>query len=300
MKNYYQGNTLTEYGIIIGLVVVLSVAALTMLGKSTTKVISDGTATLKSKEVGNMMTLNFGGGTSLAARKLVIDPASGLPAIQIMDSSGSGVNTTSTEGMTVSAQTLSTAAQLQEQVLPQITDPATLGWAKEVTELVYYMGGTEGSYEGIPQLDITNGSGMGIHPQSNYTQAAALTDLYGYQDKLLDKLKNPPAKADKAQVAQVTEMAMDAWNHAQGYISKLDPYIDSDGRIDTSDLAKSKLNEGQRKLTTVSYDDIVKLDVLQDNTETVLATGAATGTPTVQSTLETATQLNTTTSGTTP
>lgn len=291
MRNRLQGSTVTEYAIILGLVTVLSIAGLTMLGGSTKGLVQGNTAGLTGKQAQSIVSMEFGGqnssGTSM--RQLVLDPSTGLPTMMVTAGSSSGTNTTSTEGMTAQAQhTIDLASTLQEST-DKITDPATLEWARQITRSVYYLGGAEGSIAGIDALSVTDVREK--NKNITYTDANALKDIYKYQNDLLTMIQNPPAGAD---TATINSLAMDAWNSAQGYVQMLSPYIKTDGSIDNKALTQSDYNTnvGNVKLTKDTYDSLVDYEDLQQNTEQVLNDGSATGTPTVQTTLESGSALD--------
>ncbi|HEY9686592.1 MAG TPA: hypothetical protein V6C52_06415 [Coleofasciculaceae cyanobacterium] len=288
------GGALTEYGLVLSLAVFLAVAALLMLGNSVSDVFQGNSSGLGGSQAQQLVSLKFNQSNIPPGKgKLAVDPATGLPLMQLTDNAVGGVNTTSAEGSIATAtETMSLANQLSSAV-PNITDPATRSWASEITKLAYYLGGTEGSFAGISTLSVNPTSGMG--PKTEYTQAAALSDVYTYQNELLTALQNPPSGANPAEVKMIASLGADAWNNAQGYVTQLSPYLNKNGDLDAKALQKSPLNGDSKKLSNLSYDQIVAYDTLQSQVNQVLADGSASGTPTVQSTLQNATAMTQTT-----
>jgi Flp pilus assembly pilin Flp len=291
MNNRQSGGALTEYGLVLSLVIFLSIAALFLLGDSVTDVFKGNSSVLASSSVQQLVSLQFNQSNIPPGKgKLTIDSVTGWPVMQLSDSNtAGGVNTTSTEGIRATAtNTMDEASQLSS-ALSQISDPDTREWAEQITRLAYYLGGAEGSYAGVSSLAVNPTDDM--HPQADYNQAAALSDIYTYQKALLTVIQYPPSGANPEEVQTIIPLAVNVWNNAQVYVEELTPYFDQNGRLNQNALKDSPLNGGNVKLSNLSYDQIVAYDTLQSKVSQVLADGSASGTTAVQSTLQGATAV---------
>ncbi|HEY9687238.1 MAG TPA: hypothetical protein V6C52_09705 [Coleofasciculaceae cyanobacterium] len=299
MTNRLSGNVLTEYGIIIALVVILAIGAVTLLGRTTSDLFQNTEDQLANPAVKDYMSLQFGSASgnvydaSMGSRVMSLNAQTGMPSIGIATSSSAPVNATSIDGMVTSSQQTLTLATQMDQLALTITDPKTVQWLEKITQYTHYMAGAEGDYSGVQALTVSTPD------SSTYTSANSLMDIYRYQQALEKLINSPPKDASPQDIQQITTLAMDAWNNAETFNAQLQPYLKNNGDIDNGALAKSNLaNSNNGKMTAKKYDQLVKYDTLQQNVVTASSDGSATNTPALQSTLQDAVTLNNTTQST--
>jgi hypothetical protein len=286
------GNTLVEYGICIGLVVVLAGVSLKLLGGTIFELLSHTGKQVSTAQVNNYMSLQFNsnasGNKALPAGIIAINAQTGQAAVPI-NSAAAAVNVSSLDGVTTKAQASVALATKLDDLTESIQDPKVLAWAQKITETSHYISGAEGDYAGVEELTVEIKD-----DKQAYTQANALKDIYTQQLALQKLIDNPPRNANPADVSKVLALANNINANTTPFTDKLDPYLKKDGSIDQGQLSQSHYASNGNdagKMTGAQYNKLVKYDTLQDKVENVLQDGSASGSLGVQSTLQDTSQL---------
>lgn len=283
-----NGNTISEYGIIFALVLILAIAGLSTLGKSIFNGLGKTNSSLAGSQVKNLVTMNFDGGGGTGSKA----GATGTIGGDQVGLSGdmnvtAGVNTTSTDGQQALAGQTVTTAEKMDGIVAQISNPTVKTWASQVAELSHYIGGAEGQVAGVDALTIDSSSMKG---NTVYTDANAVVDINNYQQKLEQLLQNPPKNVNSTAVKQITNLGNRVLANADPFAAQVGQYSKNGSKVDNKLAAQSlNLSKGAH-LTNQSYDKIVDYSTLQANTQQALSDGSATGT--VQTTLQDATAIN--------
>jgi hypothetical protein len=287
------GHALTEYGMLLGLLVLLTYISLSSLGVSVNGLFKASNNQLQSNQFQKYITLSFGtnaGATpsSLSSVKgkepvTTINSDTGLPDTNIVNSATStNTNVSSVDGSTSNAYATVSVAQKLSNLSDQITDPSLTSWYSEITRMAHLLAGAEGDHVGLRALQI-NSVETGV-----YNDGSAFRDIYTYQRTLSSLLANPPAGGNPEQIKQVSQLATEAWDNAQPFTTQLSPYIKPDGTLDTQALANSKLG---KRMSDSTYDSLIPYTSLQDSVASALSDSEAQNHKHVQSTLKDATAL---------
>lgn len=220
------GNTLTEYGLALGLVALLGIGAMQVLGTSTSGTLggvkNNEDSLLKMANLdftGDQAPSLYNGNVEIKGNGYLVltpDPNTGLPVLMMTDSNtGSVKNATSIEGAmwnTLGGVKLgdSLMALAQEQA-----DPAVASHLKLMAEKTYYLGAVEGELDGVQNLERVDSYGN-IH---------ALKDLMRLQSELKTLMENPPAGMTPETIMASMPLAADAYNIAQTYHERLSQYL---------------------------------------------------------------------------
>jgi hypothetical protein len=289
----YLGHALTEYGMLLGLLVILTYASLNSLGISLNGLFKSSNEQLQSKQFQNYVTLSFGANAGPTPSSPspgqgkndvpAINPNTGLPETKAVDSAaGTNTNVSSVDGSTSNAYATVSVAQKLSDLASVITDPALTSWYSEITRMAHLLAGAEGDHVGLKALQI-NSVESGV-----YNDGSAFRDIYNYQRTLSSLLANPPAGGNPEQIKQVSKLGTEAWDNAQPFTTQLSPYIKPDGTLDTQALASSKLG---KKMSDSTYDSLIPYASLQDSVASALTDSETKNHKHVQTTLENATQL---------
>ncbi|MCE3234319.1 MAG: hypothetical protein K0Q50_499 [Vampirovibrio sp.] len=169
-----RGNTLGEYALMFGLLILIAVGAMKLLGGSIDKLFSHPSTTISSHPVQDMVSMKFGSG---AATGIQVGASSSSapgknPSNQklsdqlISDGVSGGTNATSVDGNTGThavIRTLGVAKKLEEMAEEE-TDPSLKEKLMAIAAQAYFLSGGEASLE------------YGQNPGSN-PQLKALADL---------------------------------------------------------------------------------------------------------------------------
>jgi Flp pilus assembly pilin Flp len=227
-----RGNVLTEYGLILGLVVLLSIAGLQVTGGSVSSLL--GGFNRNESSVSRLVSLKFGDGNTATAGQSItngpvslngagyytfeIDPATGLPSLKLTDgNTGAVSNATSVDGQQWNVLGQFHLADSLDKLAAAETNPATAAYLKKLANISYYLGAAEGEADGIPGLELGD----------NYGKLHAAQDIVYYQSQLTQLINNPPAGMDRATLTQATALTADVYNIAQGYNAVLTPMLKS-------------------------------------------------------------------------
>jgi Flp pilus assembly pilin Flp len=227
-----SGNVLTEYGLILGLVVLLGVAGLQVTGGSVSSLL--GGFDRNESSVSRLVSLKFGNSNTATAGQSItsgpvtlngagyytfeIDPATGLPTLKLTDSNTGAVsNATSVDGKQWNILGQFHLADSLDKLAAAETDPATSAYLKQLADISYYLAAAEGEADGIPGLELGD----------NYGKLQAAQDIIQYQSQLTQLISNPPAGMDRATLTQAMALTADVYNIAQGYNVAMSPLLKS-------------------------------------------------------------------------
>jgi|GEM_PF-3524257 len=293
----YRGHALTEYGMLIGILVLLAYIGLNSLGKGTEGLFNASNGQFQSSQFQNYATLSFNPNTGANTNSstyngknavMTVNPNTGLPAMKMVYSAvGTGANVSSVDGNVGNVYATASVAQKLSNLANVVTDPSLASWYSQITQMAHLLAGAEGDHVGLNVLQINS------VPTGIYNDGSAYRDIYNYQRTLSALLANPPAGGNPDQIKQVSMLGADAWNNAQPFAAQLSPYIKQDGTLDTQALANSKLGN---HMSDSSYDSLVSYASLQASVASALTDPAAKQYQPVDSTLVDATTLKATAS----
>jgi Flp pilus assembly pilin Flp len=300
VRHTADGNTLVEYGVILGLVGLLCFAGLKMMGQSSQGVLSQSNQGLQSEAAHNLVTLQFNGApaTNHPQTPLVKD-ATGMPTINLTNGSSSDSNATSAEGLKASAQKNMSTAQRMDQIASATKDPALQKIYSQLVYYTYYLSGAEAAFSGMNSYMPPDAAGLlGLNMVDVYNKANALKDVSTLRQQVAYWAAQIPA-SDGITGAMMSMLAQNVLNNASTY----DPYIAKAGG-DNASLASYQAAYGGDTMilgilpsltTTDSYTEKVSYNALKSQVSTTLATNAASQSQPVQSTMEDATTMDQTT-----
>ena len=294
----YTGQTLAEYGILLGVLGLLAYLGLNSLGLSINGLLKSSGTQVQSNQFQNYLSLSFQASPGSVPNALPayqgknatmsINPTTGLPELKVVNAAAAtNSNVSSVDGNVSNVYATSSVAQQLSNLSGSITDPILIGWYGQITYLAHLLAGAEGDHVGLKVLQIKT------VPTGIYNDGSAYRDVYNYQNQLSDLLANPPAGANPDQIKMVSTLGADAWNNAQPFVAQLSPYIKPDGTLDTQALASSKLG---KNMSDSAYDSLVSYSSLQNSVVSALTDPKAKSYQPVQATITDATTLKTVTS----
>jgi hypothetical protein len=230
MKNPTQGNVLTEYGLILGLIALVGVAAVKTHGLSVSELLGGFD---KSKQpVSHMAELNF----QLTSGKqqtqnpvakgavplkgpgyytVAINPHTGQPILQLTDNNSNAVtNATSIDGSQWNSLGQFRLANSLEDLAAAEQDPAARNYLNKLAKYSYYLGLAEGELDNVPNLQLPD----------NYWHIDALKDVISLKAEIQKLMNNPPSTISQESLTQALPLATDVYNIAQSYSNKLSQY----------------------------------------------------------------------------
>lgn len=210
-----MGNTLSEYALLAGLVLMVALGSIKLLGNSTQgllqntdKSLANDARSLVSLDFGNGKQGKAGGGSGSGLPGNENDSALPNPAfatnvnLAITEGNSSGLNATAAEGATnkIEAvyQNARYALQMEENLSPSM-EPSLYEWASAITRNSKLAAGAEGVLNDMSEFAIgeTNTAlapGMQINPDS------LNNNLIDYQANLMELINNPPPGANSKEV----------------------------------------------------------------------------------------------------
>lgn len=223
-----KGGALTEYGLLIAMVAVVSFLSLGFLGQSQSGLTKAGADSLASKPVQDMMSLNFGQSSGSAGGgkgfyQLVTDPLTGNPSLVLVESNtGAPVNATSVDGNRMNTLgSLMTASSL-DKLAQQEQNPEIAAAFARMAELSYYMGAAEGAFDDIEKFEY-----------DGYRDSDALQDILTYQSELKQLMSSLTSKTGLSEaIPEALALGADTYNIAQMYANAYSQYI-SNGQVTT-------------------------------------------------------------------
>jgi Flp pilus assembly pilin Flp len=241
-----SGVSLTEYAILIALVGILSVAGLKALGTSTSNLFKTTSNSLDTdhtlavlngpRHSSSQGSQGVNGNTATnrvtGFYKIVNDPTTGQPNLQLVNSAGgTGTNVSSADGMQKTLGSLM-AAQTLAQMAEEETSDKVKGYYQQLAEYAYYLGGTEGVLEDIDVLEVSGTVDISLNKARStevevpYQKADALTDLMYYQDMLQGLISSPPPGVTAEDVQQVMPLVNSTLDIAQSYRDSNNEFIE--------------------------------------------------------------------------
>ncbi len=287
MRQHATGNTLTEYGMIAGLVLCVAYGGLKLLGQDVGQLIS--APKLHTSQMQDYVNMQFNVSQSInVAGKnamMTLNAKTGLPVIRISETAAHGTNATSIDGTVKNALKTNAFARRLDALASQITDPALSAWYGQVSRIAHLLAGAEGDNQGLSALQVKNVKSTGL-----YADGSSFRDIYNYQKELQRLLSQPPPGGNGEQIHMVSQLGVEIWNNAQPFTYAVAAFVKNDGTLDTQALAKSPIGKG---MTSDTYDQIVSYNDLQTNISTVAADNSAAGIAGLQTTVDDAQQLQT-------
>lgn len=162
------GNTLSEHGILMGLVVIASLISVNLLGDSANSLFGRTDQTMKSGEPHKLASLNFGSGgtgtpTTVNGQTIGItgSPSSNSlthTKLTVFAGNSSGLNATAAEGATnkvdAAYQNASFAVQMENRLSTSM-DPALYDWASKITRYSKLAAGAEGVLNNLSAFETS-------------------------------------------------------------------------------------------------------------------------------------------------
>jgi Flp pilus assembly pilin Flp len=310
-----RGNALTEYGLILGLVVLLGAAGLQVTGGSVSSLL--GGFDQNETTIAKMMSLNFGSGNTASSSSgnpsgsvslsgsgyytFVTDPTTGMPTLMMTDSnSGAVSNATSVDGNQWNILGGMRLAGSLEQLASAQTDPGVSQYLQQLATLGYYLAGAEGELDGVPGLE---------RDDDEYGNLDAFRDIEKYMSEMKSLMTNPPEGMSPETYQQTMPLAADAYNIAQAYYQHLKPVVaknpDQNFSLPSNDRGFGEGRPNQVLDTPVSeityqagvsasggsFSEVMSLHELKKTSTQILEDNKVTSEPVV-STLKDATQLD--------
>ena len=302
----HKGNTLTEYGLILGLVVLVSVGGLQLLGNTSKSQFNAQNAQLGSEPVKNYVSMKFshipGGLVNNGAVSNGGAFASGASADQglgMKNTSSLASNTTSIENQTLLRaikalqgkgspySDLSGLANL-ELLMSNLTSPEARAMAEKLSLQLHRLVMAEGDKTQTDDLAMASVNGV-------YTDAAALRDIYQVQQEI-KRITRELKTSTNPEMRSLLSFAQQGIQGAQQFVKEpqFQKFINkTTGKLNTAALSKDRiLNEGahgyQVQMTPTTVMDM-QLKILAPKIDHVLDTEAAT-VPVVKETATSASQ----------
>lgn len=207
------GNTLSEYGILMGLVVVASLISVNLLGDSVNTLFGKTDQTMKSGEAQKLVSLNFGGGgttgTSGSGNGQTIG-ITGSPSsdshinakLKVSEGNSSGLNATAAEGATnkvdAAYQNANFAVQMENRLSTSM-DPALYDWASKITRYSKLAAGAEGVLNNLSAFE-TSQNNTALSAEQSANTDGLTNNLIDYQSSLKNLISSPPPGANGADV----------------------------------------------------------------------------------------------------
>lgn len=205
MTEKKAGNAITEYSLILALVVLVVMGSLKLFGTNTKALLSNQKGTLSNSQMDDYSKLRFTQVTGTGTE------AKNSPGMTLHETSASGSNVTSVEGQTL-VSSANIAGQI-DQLANQIADPTMKDYAKSIASLLY--GSTLSQaflQENIPSLS----KDLILNVEPGYTKTNALRDIYNATNesqKFLNQITASP-HANDPDVKKLVQMTTLAINKA--------------------------------------------------------------------------------------
>lgn len=304
-----SGVSLTEYGILAGLIALMSVAGLQLLGGATStlfgahsqnltantplKLLATPSASKVATSDGSSIVMLQGSGYY----SIGVDPATGQPMLQLVNGAeGVATNVSSIDGGRMNTLGTMMMAQSLADLAEQQTDPVLKDYYTKMARAAFYLGGAEGELDDVP--------GLGFDPPA-YTNGNALRDVYLYSQTLQGLLKNPPSQLNSQNFNEVMPLGANVYNIAKNYLNTLSQFISPNGTVvgfankdgnsgngsPGSILAESTLHETSTPVLSNQYEDLQNYTTLKKVAAGVLADNKVSNVP-VKSTLANATTID--------
>ncbi|MDF3055509.1 MAG: hypothetical protein K0Q74_1416 [Gammaproteobacteria bacterium] len=232
-----QGNTLTEYSIVLGMICVIGLLSVKTLGNSIFSNLDS--ANQSEQTMMKMATLDFSSGAQMTGTKLLqgnvplkgkgyytvtVDLQTGYPSLQITDNnSGSARNATSIEGNEWNTLGSFHLADTLTKLAASQSDPQVSEYIQKLARLSYLAGGAEGKIDGLSAFNRDLEVGNSI----SYGNIDAYNDIKAFKEELKVLMNTPPAQMSPDLSKQVLPLAIDVYNIAHNYVQALAPFSKS-------------------------------------------------------------------------
>lgn len=263
---YLAGQQLSEFAIILGLVVVLSGIILFQFKDSVPELINGTSGNLKDSSDSHMVSQTLGGTNTGASGngttsfpsatggegpqpqkfqlEIQLEPVDQRVEIRPYSSTGTdGIgNTTSELGEDTRVDinrskvypaldnvygTLKVAKVLQAMA-DEEPDNTVKAYYQHLARLSYYIGGTEGELDDLNGLDINPSiTGNG----KNYSNGDAARDIINYSKQLRDLVDHPPASLNHQSLFMAQALGHEVWRVSQTYINGFKGLLDENDHI---------------------------------------------------------------------
>lgn len=205
MTGQHKGNTLSEYGIILGVIAFAAIGALKLLGGNLNLSFQNQNTALTSPAMRDYVSMQFHANSGTASVNGTGSSQGGGPNTSLLlhDNVSGGINASSTDGTTVLAT--AHAATTIEQLSAKISDPETQSLTQQLATFLYGVTLSEGVMSDVPGLSQTVVQGK----DSGYTKVNALRDIYNgiqYSQNWVNKLASGPL-ANDPNVIEVIRLA---------------------------------------------------------------------------------------------
>lgn len=269
-----RGNTLSEYGLVAGLIALAAVGGLTMFGGSLSKLLDSPSTSQSGKDMQKMAMLNFGNGTAAMAKENAGgtgkttaqgnsagntgDPAGSL----LISGSSGGANTTSAEGV---MKTLKSSFSIAERMYAQtgtVSSNELADWYRETTRYSYRLVGSEATFS--YNQDEKAFSGVAPLLESDLGAGDGLRGMYEMRKELNKKIDQLQAmdNASPAEKKEALSMARQMLSELESqYGALLDKYTDGDNF--KLEAVKADFGSGDDQYQQDNLHDIAQ-DILSD------------------------------------
>lgn len=282
-----RGNTLSEYGLVAGLIALAAVGGLTMFGGSLSKLLDSPSTTQSGKDMQKMAMLNFGNGNTAMAKENAGggtgkttaqgnsagntgDPAESL----LISGSSGGANTTSAEGM---MRTLKNTFSIAERMYAQtgtVSSNELADWYRETTRYAYRLVGSEATF--AYNQDQKAFSGVAPLLQSDLGAGDGLRGMYEMHKELskkIDQLEamNGGTPEEKKEALSLARQMLSELESQYGAL--LDKYTDGDNF--KLEAVKADFGSGDQQYQQDNLHDVAQ-DILADKAAGSLETSLET------------------------
>jgi len=236
LRNAKLGVTVTEFAVLLGLVILLGYGGLQLLGGSISTVLGQSGSHVASNPTLQMLAPfqgNKSGASGLGLKgtgffAIGLNPTTGQPELMTVNGSQAvATNVSSIDGSKMNTLGGIMLAKGLEQLAEQQTDPTLADYYGKMARAAYYLAGAEGELDGIPGLDITPPSANG----GTYTKGDAVNDITKFSAELSSLMNNPPANLNTADFLQAMPLATGAFNISKQYENAYSQFIGPDGQV---------------------------------------------------------------------
>lgn len=286
-----QGNTMAEYGLIGGLVILVALGGLMALGGSIAKIgeqFSTGLAQRKkplSIAQTGIVASYAGKNSNLPGSEHAIvihNPNTARPSLEVLNHKNGTIEVMGIDGTRENTLGTIMLANTFEDLAQEEVDPKSAEYIRKLAEVSYYLGAAQGNVDGVKALTAPQ-------PRDGfYNTANALADIHRYHSKMTTLLSSPPTtmgdRTKKVLMPLANEVREISQRYLDNYKSIINQYghVSYDASIDSfrgdgtpgSSLGKSL--KGDFKFGTFykqvkSYSDLVSYEEVKAKASRVLS-----------------------------
>lgn len=294
-----RGHSLSEYGLLIGVLLVFGISSLVLLGNSVKTLFAGINQPTNANQISPYLTatlnptppINNASAVTQATSQATspslpggnaITPTNGQnPATALVNGlSPVSVNVSSVEGGQYNALGDYRLAAYLDNLAANEPNPTNQAYYAQMAKLAYYLGANEN------QLD----QNQMVFSTTTVSNADALNDILAKQNALKTLIDNPPPNLSTHDLNDALSVAGEVSGIAQSYQDKLNSFIEADGKVHSDFLIVNQSNNmtnglgntlsatsvavpegGQTKLTNQPYENVVPYDQLKSQVKTILA-----------------------------